>query len=855
MSAEGDLSKFHWNDSNAFLEAFMGSSQYESTLWPDSEQSAAGVGPRFTEGSLEQRLQSLVENFSVTWTYAIFWQLTWSTSGEQVLGWGDGYFNRKAGEQADRTGEAGACKADQHLRRKTLRDLQALIGQNGEDSPASPGLDAPDGDVTDTEWFYLVSMMYSFRLGMETPGLAYATSQHIWLKGADQFGSRDGPRAELAQKFGIKTILCVPTTSGVVELGSTELINEDLSCVHRVRSFFPQNLWEDHSYHSSLDPLFSKTELSYFAGTGNGFASSISDSVTNSNNALAASTSGYSSTSGKGLTNPGNGLGWGVPDQVQTSTMPSGSYEFDQTSVEKTSPSALETDATVSDQYHMTLIPTKNRGFDPFSMEKLRAPVLGSDSESMSSFITQRLPYSDMIMRDNDVDRLFPLTWTMPHQKVMTEGKSTATVNKVRALDSENSYLRRGNDATEMSEVSESRNAVSGFHSCNQTVKTPEIPSHKQSVKVSSQILNHSMKAPGTQSCNHGSKAMEIENHNQLLAHSQAIKAADLQNHSQLTKLVDIQSYKNSVKSVDTGNSNQAGKVSEVLSLNKAAKSPYSPSQVQTLSMRTQDGGGKSRCLPQLEGNTPVQLNGMVHSCVQSENSDLEFSLKEADCSPVVERKPRKRGRKPANGREEPLNHVEAERQRREKLNQRFYALRAVVPNVSKMDKASLLADAVTYIQGLKLKCHNLELEKRDLLARLETEKGISTGAGTSSKIPCPDYAEPSIRSSLKEQSSCTTMDAKSISSGACQHCRLTIKVQYLLGEAMIRVESLRGSSPVARVMVALQELQLEVNHASVTTIQDMVIQTIIAKMRNCNIMTEEQFLAAISMRVADCSC
>jgi transcription factor MYC2 len=46
---------------------------------------------------------------------------------------------------------------------------------------------------------------------------------------------------------------------------------------------------------------------------------------------------------------------------------------------------------------------------------------------------------------------------------------------------------------------------------------------------------------------------------------------------------------------------------------------------------------------------------------------------------------PRKRGRKPANNREEPLNHVEAERQRREKLNQRFYALRAVVPNVSKV--------------------------------------------------------------------------------------------------------------------------------------------------------------------------
>lgn len=96
----------------------------------------------------------------------------------------------------------------------------------------------------------------------------------------------------------------------------------------------------------------------------------------------------------------------------------------------------------------------------------------------------------------------------------------------------------------------------------------------------------------------------------------------------------------------------------------------------------------------------------------ESEHSDVEVPSKEESTGLSEDGRPRKRGRKPANGREEPLNHVEAERQRREKLNQRFYALRAIVPNISKMDKASLLGDAIAYITELQKKLNDLESDK-----------------------------------------------------------------------------------------------------------------------------------------------
>ncbi|CAM8892527.1 unnamed protein product [Rhodiola kirilowii] len=58
------------------------------------------------------------------------------------------------------------------------------------------------------------------------------------------------------------------------------------------------------------------------------------------------------------------------------------------------------------------------------------------------------------------------------------------------------------------------------------------------------------------------------------------------------------------------------------------------------------------------------------------------------------------------------LDHVVAERKRREKLNQRFIALSALVPNLKKMDKASVLAGAVRYLKELQEQVKALEIKQ-----------------------------------------------------------------------------------------------------------------------------------------------
>ncbi|GMH17948.1 hypothetical protein Nepgr_019789 [Nepenthes gracilis] len=63
--------------------------------------------------------------------------------------------------------------------------------------------------------------------------------------------------------------------------------------------------------------------------------------------------------------------------------------------------------------------------------------------------------------------------------------------------------------------------------------------------------------------------------------------------------------------------------------------------------------------------------------------------------------------------------NIASERNRRKKLNQRLFALRAVVPNISKMDKASIIKDAIEYIQEL----HEEERRIQSEISELELKK------------------------------------------------------------------------------------------------------------------------------------
>ncbi|XP_057467104.1 transcription factor bHLH35-like isoform X1 [Actinidia eriantha] len=69
--------------------------------------------------------------------------------------------------------------------------------------------------------------------------------------------------------------------------------------------------------------------------------------------------------------------------------------------------------------------------------------------------------------------------------------------------------------------------------------------------------------------------------------------------------------------------------------------------------------------------------------------------------------------------------NIVSERNRRKKLNERLFALRAVVPKISKMDKASIIKDAIDYIQELHDQERRIQAEILQLESGKLNENGV----------------------------------------------------------------------------------------------------------------------------------
>ncbi|KAL8496508.1 hypothetical protein ACS0TY_020278 [Phlomoides rotata] len=66
---------------------------------------------------------------------------------------------------------------------------------------------------------------------------------------------------------------------------------------------------------------------------------------------------------------------------------------------------------------------------------------------------------------------------------------------------------------------------------------------------------------------------------------------------------------------------------------------------------------------------------------------------------------------KKSDGKTDRSRTLISERKRRSRMKEKLYALRSLVPNITKMDKASIVGDAVSYVQDMKMQAKKLKSE------------------------------------------------------------------------------------------------------------------------------------------------
>ncbi|CAM0910235.1 unnamed protein product [Alopecurus aequalis] len=178
-------------------------------------------------------------------------------------------------------------------------------------------------------------------------------------------------------------------------------------------------------------------------------------------------------------------------------------------------------------------------------------------------------------------------------------------------------------------------------------------------------------------------------------------------------------------------------------------------------------------------------------------------------------------GHEPASSTSQ-LHHMISERRRRERLNDSFQSLRALLPPGAKKDKANVLASTTEYMAKLITQVSQLQDENRHLEAQLglnrtvgddgsseKIEVDVTTGASTSSaasrdevrvrvtvRVEC-DIAEVliSLLARLKETGSFTVVSVEARhESGALARASLTLRVTeagYIVEETSLK-EALR---------------------------------------------------------------
>ncbi|CAA2934889.1 transcription factor bHLH35 [Olea europaea subsp. europaea] len=160
--------------------------------------------------------------------------------------------------------------------------------------------------------------------------------------------------------------------------------------------------------------------------------------------------------------------------------------------------------------------------------------------------------------------------------------------------------------------------------------------------------------------------------------------------------------------------------------------------------------------------------------------------------------------------------NIVSERNRRKKLNERLYALRSIVPNITKMHKESIVEDAIDYIQKLQEEERKIQAEISDL-----------ESAETSSKSTISEFDhDETFSSSPKRLTNESFYDSRGSRSSPIEVLELRVSS---MGEktVVISLTCSKRTNTMVKLCEIFESLNLKIISANIAAFSDWVLKTV----------------------------